>query len=61
MEQIRNFLVFLAMFFAIVGLIGGIGYCLYSDEIVIALCVLLLGGMAYPTLKGIFKRFFIND
>ena len=38
-----------------VGLIGGVGYAAYSGAWVIAICVILLGAMAFPKAKEAFK------
>ena len=38
-----------------VGLIGGVGYAAYSGAWVIAICVILLGVMAFPKAKEAFK------
>lgn len=38
-----------------VGLVGGVGYAAYSGAWVIAICVILLGVMAFPKAKGAFK------
>ena len=38
-----------------VGLIGGVGYAAYSGAWVIAICVVLLGVMAFPKAKEAFK------
>lgn len=38
-----------------VGLVGGVGYAAYSGAWVIAICVVLLGVMAFPKFKEAFK------
>lgn len=38
-----------------VGLVGGVGYAAYSGAWVIAICVILLGVMAFPKAKEAFK------
>lgn len=38
-----------------VGLVGGVGYAAYSGAWVIAICVALLGVMAFPKAKEAFK------
>ena len=38
-----------------VGLVGGVGYAAYSGAWVIAICVVLLGVMAFPKAKEAFK------
>ena len=37
------------------GLVGGVGYAAYSGAWVIAICVILLGVMAFPKAKEVFK------
>lgn len=38
-----------------VGLVGGVGYAAYSGAWVIAICVVLLGVMAFPKVREAFK------
>lgn len=38
-----------------VGLVGGVGYAAYSGAWIIAICVVLLGVMAFPKAKEAFK------
>lgn len=38
-----------------VGLVGGVGYAAYSGAWVIAICVILLGIMAFPKVREAFK------
>ena len=38
-----------------VGLIGGVGYAAYSGAWVIAICVILLGVMAFPKVREALK------
>lgn len=40
----------------LVGTIGGFGYSLYIEEPVTAICVALLGVMAFPTLKKFWQE-----
>lgn len=53
----KEALKFFGLFFALMGFIGGIGYCLYSGAWVIAICIVVLGGLAYPTAKEWCKGF----
>lgn len=39
----------------LLGVIGGVGYAAYSGAWVIAICVVLLGVMAFPKAKEAFK------
>lgn len=57
-NQLKNLLLFIAMMYSIVGLVGGFGYCVYYDETFVGLSVLILGGFAFPTLKQTFRKFF---
>ena len=38
-----------------VGLVGGVGYAAYSGAWVIAICIVLLGVMAFPKVREAFK------
>lgn len=38
-----------------VGLLGGLGWTIYSQAYVIAFCVATLGGMAFPTVRDAVK------
>lgn len=49
---------FISLFWLVayaVGLIGGMGYAAYNGEWFIAVCVILLGVMAFPKAKEAFK------
>ena len=41
----------------VLGVIGGLGWTLFEKSYVIAAGVLALGVMAFPHIKGVFKRF----
>ena len=57
MKQILNFII-LAL--AFVGLVGGIGYTIYSGAYPIAVGIAVLAYLAYPQAKEMFKSLF-ND
>lgn len=40
----------------LLGTIGGFGYCVYIKQWPIAVAILILGGMAFPTLKRFIKN-----
>ena len=52
----RKFMCFIALFLYIMGTIGGIGYCIYSNAYVIAIAVAVLSVMAFPTAQNMFKN-----
>ena len=51
---------FVILAIALVGLVGGIGYTIYSGAYPIAVGVAALGYLAYPKAKEMFKGLF-ND
>ena len=51
----KKIMCLLALFLYVMGTIGGIGYCLYSGAYVIAVAVLVLAVMAFPTVSNMFK------
>jgi hypothetical protein len=51
----KKIMCFIALFLYIMGTIGGIGYCIYSNAYVIAIAVAVLAIMAFPTAKTMFK------
>lgn len=56
----KNIMTFLILAIAFVGLVGGIGYTIYSDAYPVTLGVAVLGYLAYPKAKEMFKSLF-ND
>ena len=54
--MIKKFGSFFGMCAYIVGAIGGFGFAMYNKAYFIAVCVLLLAAMAFPTLKKFFKN-----
>ena len=56
MERTKNIIMYVTtMMVQIMGTIGGIGYCIYSNAYVIAIAVAVLAIMAFPTAKTMFK------
>ena len=51
----KYFVAFFWLIVYLVGLVGGVGYAAYSGAWVIAICVILLGVMAFPKVKEAFK------
>lgn len=49
--MLKKFGYLIGLFAYILGLVGGIGYALYSKAYIIAICIAALGGMALPTAK----------
>lgn len=52
----RKYICLILLFLYVMGTIGGIGYACYSGAWVIAVAVLVLGAMAFPTAKEIYKK-----
>ena len=52
----KKYLYLIILFAYVMGIIGGIGYALYSGAWVIAVSVAILGAMAFPTAKEIYKK-----
>jgi uncharacterized membrane protein len=52
----KKFIYFFALCAYAVGTIGGIGYACYSKAWFIAVCVAVLGIMAFPKAKEFFKK-----
>ena len=55
MNNIKKIGKFFGVFAYAVGAIGGIGSTLYNKDYFIAVCVAVLAGMAFPTVKKWFK------
>ena len=51
----KYFVAFFWLIVYVVGLVGGVGYAAYSVAWIIAICVILLGVMAFPKAKEAFK------
>lgn len=51
----KKLLYFFGLCAYIVGSIGGLGYAVYSKSYLIAVCVAVLAGIAFPTAKEWFK------
>lgn len=52
--SVRKFFNLLLIMLWAIGTIGGFGYCISIGEVVVAIAVLALGGMAFPTVKNCF-------
>jgi uncharacterized membrane protein len=53
---LKGLLQFITLALYILGAIGGFGYACYSGAYLIAVAVLVLAVMAFPTAKRIFKE-----
>lgn len=53
---LKGFLQFITLALYVLGAIGGFGYACYSGAYLIAVAVLVLAVMAFPTAKRIFKE-----
>ena len=56
MEKYKGFIYFLLICLYVLGTIGGIGYTLYNKAYVIAVGVAAVAAMAFPYIKGKFKK-----
>lgn len=56
----KNIMTFVILAIAFIGLVGGIGYTIHSGAYPIAVGVAVLGYLAYPKAKEMFKGLF-ND
>lgn len=54
----KKILVFLVLALAFIGLLGGIGYTAYYGDYPITIGVAVLGYLAYPKAKEMFKSLF---
>ena len=52
----KKFAYLIILFAYVMGTIGGIGYACYAGAWVIALAVVILGVMAYPTAKEFYNK-----
>jgi len=52
----KKYLYLIILFAYVMGVIGGIGYAVYSGAYVIAVTVAILGALAFPTAKEIYKK-----
>lgn len=55
MNDMKNFIYFFCLFAYIVGAIGGFGISVYNREWHIAISIVILAAMAFPTAKKMFK------
>ena len=56
MEKYKGFIYFLLICLYILGTIGGIGYACYNHAYLIAVGVAAVAAMAFPYIKGVFKK-----
>lgn len=56
MEKYKGFICFLQICLYILGTIGGIGYACYNHAYLIAVGVAAVAAMAFPYIKGKFKK-----
>lgn len=52
----RKIIYFVLMCLYILGAIGGVGYALYNHAYLIAIGVVVVAAMAFPYIKGVFKK-----
>lgn len=57
----NKILVFLVLALAVFGLLGGIGYAIYGGSYPIAVGIAVLGYLAYPKAKEMFKNLFSDN
>lgn len=50
----KKFYEFFMCLFAVIGCIGGIGYCVWSGAWPVAAGIIVLSVLAYPTIKSYF-------
>lgn len=56
MEKYKGFICFFQICLYILGTIGGLGYTLYNKAYPIAVGVATVVAMAFPYIKGVFKK-----
>lgn len=56
MEKYKGFIYFALICLYILGTIGGIGYACYNHAYLIAVGVAAVALMAFPYIKGVFKK-----
>ncbi len=56
MEKYKGFICFFQICLYILGSIGGIGYALYNKAYPVAVGVAAVAAMAFPYIKGEFKK-----
>lgn len=56
MEKYKGFVCFFLFALYILGTIGGIGYACYNHAYLIAVGVAAVAAMAFPYIKGVFKK-----
>lgn len=56
MEKYKGFIYFALICLYILGAIGGIGFAYYNHAYLIAIGVAIVALMAFPYIKGVFKK-----
>lgn len=56
MEKYKGFIYFALICLYILGSIGGIGFSCYNHAYLIAVGVAVVSAMAFPYIKGVFKK-----
>ena len=56
MEKYKGFIYFALICLYILGTIGGVGYACYNHAYLIAVGVAAVVAMAFPYIKGVFKK-----
>lgn len=56
MEKYKGFIYFFQICLYILGTVGGLGYVLYNKAYPIAVGVTAVSAMAFPYIKGVFKK-----
>lgn len=56
MEKYKGFIYFALICLYVLGTIGGIGYACYNHAYLIAVGVAAVAAMAFPYIKGVFKK-----
>jgi len=51
MKDLKNIAKLILMIAYVIAVIGGIGYCCYYKQYLVATCIFLLGVMAWPTFR----------
>ena len=59
--ELKRIGAFFALLAYIIGAIGGIGYCLYIKEWFVAICLVVVAAMAFPTAKKFAKLFDLSE
>jgi len=55
-DNMKKYMYLVGIFLYAMGVIGGVGYAIYAGAWVIAIAVLVLGVMAFPTAKVFYEE-----